>query len=299
MEIGGKNIRIQGRMVRMAKLAAEKYDFIAEPTALLDAMRQSRERIDLFTFLPRLLDLDRRYSYPTEPDNFAALAVSTYDQWWTKQIDNKTRNMVRRGEKKGLVTREVAFDDQLAEGIWKIYNEAPIRQGKPFPHYGKNLETVRRETATFLDRSLFIGAYVGDELGGFIKLIWDDEMTQAGIVNFVALIRHRDYAPTNALVAHAVRACADRHIPNLTYANFAYGNKQRDSLADFKENNGFQRVDVPRYYVPLTLLGSAAFRLGLHKRWADRVPETLINKYLEYRKAWYARQLQSAPQKPS
>src|SRR5260370_12488539 len=196
-----------------------------------------------------------------EWDNFAVLHVSAYDTWWKKQIDNKTRNMVRRAEKKGVEVRETPFDDALVRGIWEIYNETPFRQGKPFPHYGKDIDTVRREAATFLDRSIFVGAYLETQLIGFIKLTDDETRTQSGIMNIVGMIQHRDKAPTNALVAHCVRSCADRKVAYLVYANFAYGNKQRDSLADFKQNNGFQRIDLPRYYLPLTAVGASALRL--------------------------------------
>ena len=154
---------------------------------------------------------------------------------------------------------------------------------------------VRRSVrVTWLQRSIFLGALSGGELIGFIKLTDDDTRIQSGIMNIVGMIQHRDKAPTNALLAGCVRSCADRQIPNLVYANFAYGNKQHDSLQDFKQNNGFQRVDVPRYYVPLTMVGSMAFRLGLHKKFADRVPEPVLARLRQMRNAWYSRRLQSA-----
>jgi hypothetical protein len=52
-------------------------------------------------------------------------------------------------------------------------------------------------------------------------------------------------------------------VPYLVYSKCAYEKKQRDSLSDFKENNGFQRIDLPRYYVPLTRIGARAYRHGL------------------------------------
>ena len=109
--------------------------------------------------------------------------------------------------------REVPFDDELARGIWEIYNESPIRQGRIFPHYGKSFEAVREMSATFLDSSVFIGAFEGNKLIGFIKLTIDDSRTQAGIMHIISMLAHRDKAPTNALVAQAVRSCADRNIP--------------------------------------------------------------------------------------
>ena len=63
-----------------------------------------------------------------EPDNIAALRVSTFDEWMTKQIDFKVRNKVRKATKNGVVVREVPFDDAYVRGIHAIYNESPIRQ---------------------------------------------------------------------------------------------------------------------------------------------------------------------------
>jgi hypothetical protein len=142
---------------------------------------------------------------------------------------------------------------------------------------------------TFLDSSVFLAAYDDDKLIGFIKMTFDDNRTQAAIMHIFSTLTDRDKAPTNALVAHAVRACADRGIPRLVYAKFAYGKKANSSLSDFKERNGFQRVDLPRYYVPLTRWGSVALRLGLHRRMAERLPESVVVKLLEWRSAWFQR----------
>ena len=73
------------------------------------------------------------------------------------------------------------------------------------------------------------------------------------------------------------------------YSNFAYGKKLGDSLSEFKERNGFRRVDLPRYYVPLTHVGSAAFRLGLHRRLIEHLPETVVGPLRALRSAWYSR----------
>lgn len=292
--VRGKEIRIEGRLVRTARLDADKYQFLDDPESLLEGLRRCGERIDLFTFMQRLPDSAPKYSYPMELDNFAAVPISTFDHWWNKQIGFKARNKAKQAEKKGVTVREVPFDDALVQGIWAIYNECPVRQGRRFPHYGKDLETVRRDEATYLDSSQFLGAFYQEKLIGFIKLVADESGTQAGLMNIVSMIQHRDKAPTNALVAEAVRCCAKRGISYLVYSNFAYGKKQSDSLSDFKERNAFQRMDVPRYYVPLTALGKASFRLGLHHRLVDRVPEPVAAKLRELRNNWNSRRFQAA-----
>lgn len=294
MKVCGREIRVHGRLIRIARLDAEKYHFLDDPQPVLDGLRKCGTRVDLFTFMQRVQEPEPKYSFPMEWDNFAALPVSTFDHWWNKQLGFKARNKAKQAEKKGVVIREVPFDDALIHGIWKIYNECPVRQGRPFSHYGKDLETVRREEATYLDSSVFIAAFLGDEIIGFIKMVSDETRSQAGLMNIVSMIQHRDKAPTNALVAQAVRACADRGISHLVYANFAYGKKQPDSVADFKERNGFLQINVPRYFVPLTAIGRAGLRLRLHHPLVDLVPEPLVAKLREYRNAWYGRKFQSA-----
>jgi hypothetical protein len=291
MNVCGKEIIAQGQLVRIARLSHEGYEFLEDPEAALMYLRESR--IDLFTFIQKLPHTSPEYSYPMEWDNLAAVPVSTYEQWWTRQIDPEARTKVRKAEKKQVVLREVPFDADLVRGIWEIYNECPVRQGKPFPHYGKDLETVHKISATFLESSIFIGAYLSEKLIGFVKLTWEEAGSQATVMHILAMFQHRDKAPTNALIAQSVRSCVKRGIPYLLYGKFAYGKRQRDSLSDFKESNGFQRIDVPRYYVPLTRIGAVAFRLGLHHGFPHYVPEPLLTRFRELRSAWYNRKPRS------
>jgi hypothetical protein len=139
---------------------------------------------------------------------------------------------------------------------------------------------------------VFIGAFDGDRLIGFIKLTIDDSHTQAGIMHILSLLEQIDKAPTNALIAQAVRSCADRGIPHLVYSKFAYGKRLQSSLSDFKRRNGFQQIDLPRFYVPLTRWGSIAFKMGLHRSPIDLVPESVGAKLRAARAAWYRHKFQ-------
>jgi hypothetical protein len=190
------------------------------------------------------------------------------------------------------VLREVPFGDELLKGICQVYNEVPVRQGKHFPHYGMTIERARAYAGTFLDRSIYIGAFLGDSMIGFIKLVLDESRTHACLVHILSMVQHKDKAPTNALIAQAVRSCADHGISYLVYERFSYGKKQGDSLSHFKEVNGFQRMNLPRYYIPLTRLGRIAYRLGLHHRFVDRLPESVAAKLREFRNAWHQRRFQ-------
>ena len=294
--VGGRELSVEGRVCNVAHLDADDYKFLDDPEAVIDKLRSSKVRIDLFTFLQKLPDTSPKYAYPIEWDNMAVLPVSTYENWWKNQIGFKARNKAKQAEKKGVVVREVPLDDALVRGIWEIYNECPVRQERLFPHYGKSLEAVREMSATYLESSVFIGAYDSGKLIGFIKLVVDDTGTQAGMMHIISRLQCRDKAPTNALVAQAVRSCADRRIPHLVYSKFAYGKKAQSSLSDFKERNGFQRVDMPRYYVPLTRWGALAFSMSLHHRLTDRLPESFVAKLRELRSAWYQRKFQLRPE---
>ena len=292
-QVCGKQLRIDGRHIRVARLEADKYQFVEDPETMLEGLRRCGSRVDVFSFLQRPPATTPLYHYPMEWDNLAVLPVTTFDEWCNKQIGFKARNKAKQAEKKGVVIREVPFSDELVKGIWQIYNETPVRQGRRFPHYGKSVETVYKDEATFLESSLFLGAYLGERLIGFIKLVSDESRSVAGLMNIVSLIGERDKAPTNALVAHAVKACASRGIRYLVYSNFAYGKKERDSLSDFKERNAFARMNLPRYYVPLTWRGEFYLRMGLHHRLVDYLPESMAAKLREYRSAWNNRKLQA------
>jgi hypothetical protein len=294
MKVCGKDIKIQGRLVRLARPDGDKYTFLDDPETFLSGLRASRTRIDIFTFLQKLPETSPKYSYPMEMDNLAVLTVSTFENWWDNQIRSYPRNRARQAEKRGVVFREVPFGDELVNGICGIYNETPVRQGKPFPHYGMTIEKARKYAGTFLERSIYIGAFVGETMIGFIKLAVDESRTQACLVHILSMVQHKDKAPTNALIAQAVRYCAEQKISYLVYEHFTYGQKTGDSLSHFKEVNGFQRVDLPRYYVPLTPIGSLALRLQLHHRFIDRIPESIAVKFRDLRKAWYSRKFETS-----
>ena len=151
---------------------------------------------------------------------------------------------------------------------------------------------AREYARTFPDRSIYVGAFLGDTMIGFIKLVTDETRTHACMVHILSMIRHRDKAPTNALLAQAVKTCAERGISYLVYENFSYGKKQGDSLSHFKEVNGFQRMDLPSYYVPLTPLGRVALSPRPAPPLKDHLPESLAAKLRELTNCWYDRKFQ-------
>jgi hypothetical protein len=173
-----------------------------------------------------------------------------------------------------------------------IYNESPFRHGRRYWHYNKDFATVQAENGTYAERSTFLGAYVDDEMIGYTKIVWDAHT--AAIMQIVSKMAFFDRRPNNAMLSQAVRLCAEREVGYLQYEAFVYGNKADSSLTRFKKANGFVRMDVPRYYVPLTRRGALCLRLGLHKSVKDRIPARLASRVLAARDAFYSRRMRRA-----
>lgn len=291
IQICDNDALIEGKLLRLLRLDAEGYDYIGDPAAAIGDIRSRRIKADLFTFVQRPFHNLAGDNFYRETDNFACLSIASYDEWFNHKIDFKARNKARKAPKAGIVIQEVEFNDSFVEGISAIYNESPVRQGRQFWHYQKPLDQVRKMNATFMERSIFIGAFLEGRLIGFIKMVTSRDGRLAGLMQILSLLSQRDKAPTNALVAQAVKSCADRGIEHLLYANFSYGNKQLDGLAEFKRANGFEKVEVARYFVPLTLKGAIALRLGLHRDAKNLIPEPLAANYRKLRASWNSKKL--------
>jgi hypothetical protein len=162
-----------------------------------------------------------------------------------------------------------------------IFNEAPVRQGRKFWHYGKDFATVKAQFSRYVHRERMIGAYVGDEMVGFVMLGNAGRFALLGQI--LSSLNHRDRAPNNALIAKSVELCAKLGIEYLVY--WYWG---EDSLAEFKRRCGFEPVTLPRYYVPLTLKGQLALRTGAHRGVAAMLPAGLKRTLKRWRSSWYS-----------
>src|SRR5438477_11582281 len=233
MEINGQKIMVESKILRVAKPHAnpqdEWFDDVDNPEMVIDDLRRRKPCPDILTFWQRLPHTKPKYGYAMELESIAALPIRSYSYWWEKQIDRKARNKARKAEKKGVIVRPAMLDDRFIEGIISIFNETPIRQGRRYLHYGKDFETVKREFSRFLFREEIFGAYLGDELVGFIMLA--DAGKYAFLTQIISKIARRDLAPNNALLAKAVEHCAVRGFPYLVYAYWL-----DDSLGDFKRS---------------------------------------------------------------
>ena len=280
--VDGKEVVITGRFLKTIRLRSESHVSLEDPVSFIRQVKQSRLRADVFTFVQGINDRIPKYAFPQDADKIAVLPITTYDDWFKKRLYNKPRNMLRKALKSGIEIRLEEFSDPLLQGIKTIYDETPIRQGKRNYHYRKDFETIRKEHGTFLDRSQFIAAYYGDELIGFAKLTFSQG---CGIImNFLSKVSHRDKAVNNALVSKVVEICADRKLDCLVYG--AWGSGGTPGLVEFKVANGFECVEVPRYFVPLTSLGNLALKAGAHRGLVHRMPKWCIEAAAKVRRQW-------------
>jgi hypothetical protein len=287
LEINGQTYCLDPGLVRVASLEEEWYEDVNHPDSVIVALAASDLRPDIFTFWQRVPETEPRYQYYTEWESLAVLPITTFDCWWNKQAKGTTRNMVRKSQKAGVEVREATFDDEFVRGMVDIFNEAPVRQGFRFWHYGKDFETVKREFSQFLFREDLIGAYYEGELIGFAMLANAGKYGVMG--QFIAKMKHRDKATNNALMAKTIEVCEKRRLPYLVYTTW-----RETSLVDFKRHSGFQEMKVPRYFVPLTPKGKLALKLGFHHGLKDGPPDAIKKPLKRLRKRWYDLRWRSA-----
>jgi len=287
LTIRGKEYTVQGGAVRVIALKSEFIDEILDPESELKEIKREGPAADVLTFLQRPFSSSCQLPYFMEWDNRAVLEITSYEDWFKNQLHQNARNKIRKAEKNGVVVRIEPFSDKLVEGLVDIFNETPVRQGRPNYYYGWDSKIVRRVWATELERSVWIVASFENEIIGFIKLIIGDGIARTS--GTVAKMAHRDRAPMNAILSKSVELCAAKGIPLLVYGQFIYGRKGEDSLTVFKMHNGFKRIEIPRYYVPLSIRGRVGLCLGLHRGLSNFLPGPVLRLALKVRSKWYNR----------
>jgi hypothetical protein len=295
LEVGGHKLVLEGGFCRKVSLRQEFYYEITDPLSFLELLRRSGVKADILTFLEKFPVPTPQYSYLAEIESVAAIAITSVDDWLCT-LPKQTRRGLRKADESQVKVRWVDFDDDLVSRISSIFNECPIRQGKPFIHYGKDFQTVKEMLGRDIERSRYLGAYIGEELIGFTKLIFGRNFARTTLI--MSKVANRQKYPNNALLAKAVEICVLEKIPFLVYGMMEYGKVGNKSLADFKANNGFVSVPLPRYYVPLTIRGKICLQLGLQRGVLAALPKSFLQRLLKVRAWWFARAA-SVPQKPT
>ena len=290
LNVNGTAIVVDGNRIRVARVLDEEWleDELQSPALCTQALEQKSIskalRADLFTFSQKLPATTPKYSFPLEWDSIAAIHITSYKDWW-ENLPQESRKNVRRSQKRGVEVTVRKFDDDLVRDIVELTKDSPIRQGKPFTHYDKTFEQVKKDQSSHLDRSEFICAYHGNELVGLLKVVYARDC--ASILQFIPKSSQQDKRPANALIAKAVQTCDAKGIRYLIYGMFRYGKKRQSSLVEFKIRNGFEEFLVPRFYIPLTAWGAFCLKFRLHRGLIGALPDSVIRAGLHLRAAWY------------
>ena len=178
------------------RILQDNQEYEKDAPATEDYVKHFRELgVDIYTFLERTWCCPIKNppsNWVRSDDNVCMLQITSFDDWFTI-VGKKTRNMIRKAEKSSVKVSVIELTPQLVEGIWKIYNETPIRQGRAFSHYGQSLQSVADNMAQ-AKNATFISAYLEGELVGFVQIIYGDNI--AIISQILSLQKHGAKAST-------------------------------------------------------------------------------------------------------
>lgn len=289
MEVNGEKLTTRGKWLKIARVRGEEMreQELENPELYVTALKNDKDRIlgaDIFSFTQKLPAVQPRFSYPLEWESVAAIPLSSFKQWW-EGLPQETRKNVRRSQKRGVQIKVREFDDVLIDEIRAVNDDTTMRQGMKNAYYGLTFEETKNRYSEFLGRCDFICAYSGDEMIGFLHLVYRNDV--AAILNLTSKSSHFDKRPANALMARAVEICEERKISHITYGLYNYGNKRESSLREFKIRNGFVEILAPRYFVPLTLWGRLCIKTKLHLGLIGNLPPSVIAAGLRARTLWY------------
>lgn len=297
LSIEGRTVIVTGKWLKVAYVHDEPFvvgESVPNPEIFLDRLANCGFKPDLFKFAQKITDPVPKFNYHLEWDNFAVLEITSYEDWLQKQAKKDVKENLRRAKREGVTARVCEYTDEFVRGIKSLYDETPVRQGRPFWHHGKDFDKVKRENGTYLDRSEYIGAFYEDELIGFIKLVYVGCIAKT--MQVISKDKYFAKRPTNALIAKAVEVCAQKGIKYFNYGQYEYPGKKENSLTEFKSRHGFTRHNFPRYYVPLTLKGRIYLALGLQRGLKRIIPTRVLNFLLRARSEAYRRAI--SPSRP-
>lgn len=281
VEISGQTYVLGRGALTVLSLEDDWFEDVKDPRALVETLKRCNgNRPDIFTFWQRLPHVEPRYSFHTEWEELAVLPINNYEYWWNHQIKSRVRNQLRKAERDGLVVKEAAYDDDFVRGMTAIFNETPVRQGRKFWHYGKDFQAVKSQFSRYIHREDLVGAYYNGEMIGFLMM--GNAESYGVTAQVISSVKHRGRSVNNALIAKAVELCERKGLAYLVYLYWG-----DDTLAEFKRRCGFEKTQVPRYFVPLTMKGRAALSLGVHRSWRYIVPKQLKTPLKKLRSAWF------------
>lgn len=286
--IGDRTILVTASWLRTATVQDEAHvvgEIVSDPEGFVAQLKKWDARPDIFTFSQKITDPTPKFQYHMEWFDFAVIPISTYEDWFRNRIKKDVKENLRRAKREGVIVQTAQYDDRFVQGIKDLCDETPIRQGKRFWHHGKSFEEIKKLHGTYSERAEYIGAYFGDELIGFIKMVYTDSVAKT--MHVISKERHHQKRPTNALIAKAVEVCAEKGLSHLIYGEYNFPGKKKNSLTEFKRHNGFEEMRYPRYFVPLSSKGKLAIKLSLHREAKTWIPLPVANVLLRMRAHLY------------
>jgi hypothetical protein len=158
---------------------------------------------------------------------------------YRKMIGPKSRNMLKKAHKSGVVCRPFEWNERLDE-IFDIHRSATIRQGKrmsdAYLRYPQKVCTRPQEDF----RIVHLGAFAEDRLVGYVELyIYGNFAMVNRILGHKAYLK---YAIMNALIEQCVSFMIETDIAYLNYLTMQ--NRQNNTLSAFKYRVGFREYSL-------------------------------------------------------
>src|SRR5215469_13550395 len=103
MLIGKTEISTSGRVLKVAKLRHEWFEYLEKPEAFIADIKQARVA-DILTFLQEAHVERPKLAFQSEPASASVLTFKSFDDWW-KNLNFKARNKARKAQKCGVELR--------------------------------------------------------------------------------------------------------------------------------------------------------------------------------------------------
>src|SRR5437879_985652 len=97
--ICGRTVIVVGRWLKIASVHDEFFvedEIIPEPRRFIAEVQWWNVKPDLFTFAQKVNDLTPRFNYHIEWEDFAVIPITTYQNWFKKQIRRGMRVNLHR-----------------------------------------------------------------------------------------------------------------------------------------------------------------------------------------------------------
>jgi predicted O-methyltransferase YrrM len=167
----------------------------------------------------------------------ALLDVQASDDDYLKQIGDKSRNMLRKADRNGYVSRVFEHNDHL-EDLHAIHTSKEVRSGRPLTDAYREFPQAIRADQGLCRRHgrIFVGAFRDDHLWGYAQLVLCDEL--AVINRFMGHGERLRDGIMNAVVAHLRQICHERG--GVVAINYLTLRSSTEGLDRFKRSVGFR-----------------------------------------------------------